>query len=266
MLPTVDFFGTEVTRLMMGSNPFNGFTYIPEVFAREDMLDYYTADNVIKAFHSAWEAGINTCVTLADTFMMRAIRQYRNEGGRMNFIAQTHTPVRFDINVSVCASADLTAMFQQGGTTDELFESGNFVTLRDHIKMMKDTGLPAGIATHRPEVIARSEDEDWGVDFYMACAHNLREHPRGWAGKDEFTFIQQDRDAMFDTIARAGKPCIAFKVLWGGKMTRTEQDIEAALRETYLRIKPCDTAVVGVFQKYTDQIKQNADIVRRILE
>jgi len=39
MILRVDFFGTPVTRLILGDNPFAGNSYIPEVHNREEMLD-----------------------------------------------------------------------------------------------------------------------------------------------------------------------------------------------------------------------------------
>jgi hypothetical protein len=69
---------------------------------------------------------------------------------------------------------------------------------------------------------------------------------------------------MFETIRKVKKPCIAFKILSGGHLCNNPEQLEAAFREAYSNIKPDDMAVVGVFQKYTDQLTQNADIVKRI--
>jgi hypothetical protein len=41
--------------------------------------------------------------------------------------------------------------------------------------------------------------------------------------------------------------------------------VEAVFRETYQNIKPTDIACVGVFQKYKDQLKENADIAAKVL-
>ena len=57
MLPTVNFCGTEITRLILGDNPFSGHSYIPEMVSGSEMLDYYTADNIIKALFDSEKAG-----------------------------------------------------------------------------------------------------------------------------------------------------------------------------------------------------------------
>ena len=41
MLPQVDFFGYQVTRLLLGDNPFNGHSYIPEVHGGDEMMLSY---------------------------------------------------------------------------------------------------------------------------------------------------------------------------------------------------------------------------------
>jgi hypothetical protein len=77
---------------------------------------------------------------------------------------------------------------------------------------------------------------------------------------------------MFEAIKKASKPCIAFKVFAGGQifLGKTETEIpavaEAAIKETYENIKPNDIICVGVFQRDKNQIKENADIVKKILQ
>ena len=48
-MKTVDFFGTNTGRLVMGGNPINGWSYITEKISRDEMMDYYTAENAIAA-------------------------------------------------------------------------------------------------------------------------------------------------------------------------------------------------------------------------
>ena len=66
MIPQVDFCGSSVTRLMLGDNPFIGNSYVPDVYPRSEMYDYYTAENVLKAMYMAEESGINTYIALAE--------------------------------------------------------------------------------------------------------------------------------------------------------------------------------------------------------
>ncbi|NSW89609.1 MAG: hypothetical protein HPY74_02815 [Firmicutes bacterium] len=269
MLPTVNFFGHEISRLIVGGNPFSGHMYVPWI-SSDEVLDYYTADRIVETFFHAEELGYKTSLLLSDDFTLRVLRQYRNSGGKMNWIAQTHPPVMLKANLMGIMKQNPIAIFHQGTMTDNLVEAGKIEELKDNIKMIKETGKPTGISTHVPETIIRAEEENWGADFYMACVHNLRKYNRYQSsfitGKTlNHTFYKEDRQEMFNVIKKVEKPCIAFKILSGGHLAVTPETLEGAFRETYENIKPYDVAVVGIFQKYKDQLKENAEIVSRVL-
>ncbi len=277
MLPRVNFFGTQVTRLVLGDNPFTGHSYIPEIHSGDEMMDYYTADNCVKALFEAENNGINTYIALADPFILRVLRQYRNEGGKMRIIFQTYPAIDLEVNLRMMLKYEPIAIYHQGGTADYMCETGQVDLLRKRLKLIKDTGVPAGLGTHVPETVLRAEDEEWGADFYMTCLYNARKTQRGQqsgfiTGKPKYlVFYPEDRFLMFDVIRKVQKPCIAFKLFAGGQIFNGKAPeempnvVEAVLRETYENIKPYDFACIGVFQKYKNQIGENAGIARKIL-
>lgn len=276
MLPTADFFGTPVSRLILGDNPINGHSYIPDVITGDEMMDYFTAQRVVEALFAAEKLGYNTCLPLASGFMLRVIRQYRNEGGRMHWIFQPFPAVTLEVNVRQMAACDPLAVYHQGTTTDGLVEAGQVNVLRDNLKKLRELGKPVGLGTHVPETILRAEEEDWGVDFYMACLHNTRK--RGGEASSFLTgkrkhirFCNEDRSLMLRVIRQIPKPCIAFKVLAGGQLFYDKAPgeypavIEEAFRETFEGVKPSDFAAVGFFQRDEDQLGQNAGIAEKVL-
>ena len=97
MIPEVDFFGTSVSRLTLGDNPFNGHSYIHQVHTGEEMMDYYTADNCVRTLLAAEEQGVNTYIALADPFTLRVIRQYRLEGGSMHVLFQSYPALDLEV-------------------------------------------------------------------------------------------------------------------------------------------------------------------------
>jgi hypothetical protein len=277
MIPTVDFFGRKVTRLILGDNPFNGHSYIEEIHSGDEMIDYYTADNCVKALFEAEENGINTYMALAEPFVLRVIRQYKNEGGKMNIMFQTYPALDLELNIQMMIKCDPIGIYHQGGTADLFCENGQTDVLRQRIKRIKDSGIPAGLGTHVPETVLQAEEEGWGADFYVACLYNARRTQRGQqsgfiTGKPKtLVFYPEDRFLMFDVIKQVKKPFIAFKMFAGGQVFigRKPEEIlsvaEAFIKETYENIKPSDMAMVGVFQKYKNQIKENTNIVKEIL-
>lgn len=277
MIPQVDFLSTQVSRLIVGDNPVNGHSYIPELISHDDMIDYYTEQNVLAAMAEGSRLGYNTWLPLANDFMLRAIRHYRNTGARLNVIFQSFPAVDFAVNVWQMAECKPLGIYHQGTTTDGLCEQGDYQIIRDRIKLVHDAGIKAGIGTHVPETVMRAEDENWGVDFYVTCLHNTR--TRGAAKESSFLtgkpkhlkFYPEDRALMFEVIRQVNKPCIAFKILAGGQIFygKTPEEIpfaaEAAIRETYENIKPTDLAAIGCFQRDKNQLQENAEIMQRIM-
>lgn len=278
MSMNVEFLGKQVSRMIVGDNPVNGHSYIPDIYSGDEMQDYYTAQNAVKALFEAEKHGINTCLPLANDFMIRVLRQYRNEGGKMNVIFQSYPAIEFDINLRMMLNVEPLGIYHTGSMTDMYCESGQHQKLRDHIKMVKDAGVLVGMGTHVPERVKRAEDEDWGADFYLTCLYNARKNREGETSgfisgkpKNHLVFFPEDRFEMFDVIKQVEKPCIAFKVFAGGQIFYDKNEEECkkaaynALKETYDNIKPNDLVCMGVFQKYKNQIEENMGYVSDIL-
>lgn len=267
----VDFFGHSTGRLIVGGNPFTGFTYIPEKITREDMLNYYTAENMERALFRAEELGYTAFICTTDDFTCRVIRQYRNNGGRLDYIAQTHVPLDFNTCIRNAVEAGAIAIFHQGTHGDGLFEDGKIEEYRENINKLRQSGLPCGLATHRPEVIEMAEREGFDTDFYMACLHNNRIHGHralsssitGVKLKQEF--FDEDRPLMLDRINKTKKPCIAYKILAGGNKANSREEVKNCFLETYRNIKDCDLATVGMFVRDNDQLLENREILDEVL-
>jgi hypothetical protein len=277
MLPAVDFFGTRVSRLILGDNPFNGHSYVADKAGGAEMLDFYTEDKVIETLFYAEELGMNTWLPLADPFIIRCIRHYKNMGGRMNVIFQTCPWYGYEQNMNQLMECGPIAFYHQGSTTDYLWETGQLDELKRIIALYRTKGLPIGIGTHYPEVIRQSEEENWGVDFYMACLHNARRNRAGeqsgfitGKSKQGLIFAAEDRPVMLETIRQTAKPVLAFKIFAGGQMFtgKSDEEIQALLRtiyrEVYSGIKPGDLAVMGVFQRDKDELGEDMRIAKEV--
>ncbi|MGI6004747.1 MAG: hypothetical protein ACOX88_04955 [Christensenellales bacterium] len=277
MIPTVDFLGTQVSRLILGDNSMVGLSYIPKQHKSAEMLDFWTGDRVVKALFEAQHCGYNAFMAVADPFILRCIRQYKNEGGTMHIMFQTYPPVDLDVNIVQMRPLNPILVYHQGTTADIWLEEGKVRFLRERIRRLRDMGLPTGLATHVPEVLFRAEDEDWGLDFYMTCLQNSRkyetEESTFLTGKEKtIRFRLKDRQVMLGAIRQIDKPCIVFKIFAGGQMFYDRDPaeipgmIEQSMREVYEGIKPGDIVLVGAFQKYHNQVRENAQIAERVLE
>jgi len=269
-LPTITLGNYEVTRLTIGGNPFSGFSHISSELDWE-MISYYTMPRLQEALDEAWRCGINTVQSRGDHHQMRMILEHRLGGGQMQWIAQTASEVA-DIyaNITRIASYEPIAIYHHGSPTDNAWHEGQIDTIADIVKAIKDTGLVAGVASHIPEVIAYAEEHEWETDFYMCCFYNLA---RGYKAapaveQDAYSrdrFPDDDPVKMTAVIRQVGKPCIAYKILAASRKCGSDADLKAAFKYAFDNIKPTDATVVGVFQKYNNQIAQNTEMVRELL-
>jgi len=281
LLPTADFFGTQITRLILGDNPAHGNSYIPDIYTWDEMKEYYTHENIVKMLWSSQDCGYNTILALASPEMLKALRQFKSEGGKLHIIFQTYPPMidDFAANVNEMLEFDPISIYHQGSTGETLIENEEIDTYLKNIETIRKTGLPTGAALHDPANVLRAEKENWDLDYYVLCPYNLRRNRKGEQSsfitgktKAHLVFHPDDRFVMYDIIKDLKKPVVIIKALAGGQiyMNRPKEEYPAItekyLAETYENIKPDDVICVGVFQRDADHIRQNAEIVAKILK
>lgn len=270
ILPAIPLGGKQITRLIVGGNPFRGNSHFSPEMSR-DMSEYYTVDQVKRVLFDCEAHGINTVQARGDVLVLQCIREYWAEGGTMNFIAQTASELA-DLRAHVRALANFGALgvYVHGTFTDAKYQAGEIQAVRDLAKSIRDSGAAVGVGTHIPEVVELIDDEGWDVDFYMACLYDFsRRHTESAiiSGKHNAReeFVHEDRFAMLERIRATDKTCLAFKILGAGRLCESEATVQEAFETAYSGIKASDACVVGMFPKYTDQVAENARIVRGIL-
>lgn len=270
LLPTIKLGNSDVTRLIVGGNPFSGNSHVSSSMDAE-MEDYFSTKTIKETLWSCLEHGMNTAQMRADKHIMRILREFRQEGGSMHWIAQTASEVAsFEGNVRQIMQYEPVAIYHHGSVTDDLYKRGEIAEIKRRMAILRDTGVPAGLCSHMPEVILRAEDEGWGADWYMCCVYNLSRADRvssAITGVSNFgePFFDEDIPIMYDTIRKVPKPCMAFKILGATRRCDTPEGIRNAFAEAYANIKPTDGVIVGVFPKHTDQVRENCGYVREIL-
>ena len=271
LLPTIRLGNALVSRLIIGGNPFSGNSHVSHALD-EAMRDYYTTANIKAALSECECQGINTVQLRADMHIMRILREHWNEGGALQWLAQTGPEfVSFQGNLrQIRQYSKNIAIYHHGSVTDGLFKAGKLDELKDRFKMMRDSGAPVGLGTHMPQVVEACEAQDWDVDFYMLSVYNLSRAERvssaitGKSNMDE-PFFEEDIPVMYQTIRSTPKPCLAFKILGATRRAGSVSQVEAAFQEAFSQIKPIDAVVVGVFQRDRNEIAANAAWVRKAL-
>lgn len=268
-LPTIHLGGRDVSRLIIGGNPFSGYSHF-SAERDEEMMDYFTAERVKATLFECERHGITAMQSRADRHVLRLLREYRNEGGRLHWIAQIATELAdLRANIRQIAAAGAIATYHHGTRSDNLWHEGRIDEVRDLLKAMRDQGLAAGMGSHIPEVIEYVEERGWDVDYYVCSVYNLNKRQResqlvSGARAVEEAFDDADRDRMLRVIGQVTKPCLAIKILAAGRKCRTPEHTHAAFRYVFDRLKPSDAVVVGMFPKHHNQVEENARILRQI--
>ena len=261
-LPTIRFGDHQVTRLIMGGNPFAAYSHFtPEM--DQEMRDWYTPERVVEVLQQAEAAGINTVQARGDYHrILYYIELFRRAGGKLHWIAQTASEMH-DVfqNIRILGAAGAIGIYHHGSQTDKFWKAGKIDQVEDYLKCMRDQGVMVGMASHMPEVIEYAEDKGWDLDFYMTCFYNLSREERhsmlvtGKFQKEEFRL--SDRDEMTKVIRQTDKLCLGFKIMAASRLCETPEGTQAAFDYAYSNIKPTDAVVVGMFPKYRDQVSEN---------
>lgn len=278
MLPTTNFLGKEITRMIVGDNPQTGHSYIEDIIPGADMKAFYTPEKILETLFVIQDAGYNAILPLSTPTNLEILKKFRSQGGKLEIIFQPYTAIPLAEMLPQMMEVEPLGIYHQGTTTDFLMETGDMDTLHKNIELIRSYGVKLGLGTHVPDTVLQAEKEDWGIDFYMLCMYNARRNRKGepsgfitGKSKAHLVFQPQDRFDAYKVIQQVQKPFIAYKILAGGQVYYGHQPeeypaiTEKMFKETYENIKPGDITCVGVFQRDSDQARDNAAMVRKIL-
>jgi len=242
-LPHVRLGALSVSRLIVGGNPFSGYSHLSAELDRE-VKRYFTVARIKATLAEAERLGIDTFCGRADNHIMRLLGEYWEEGGRVQWLAQS-APERSSIveNAKRAKLAGAKAFYVHGGVADKLLEARSLGLLREVLAAVREMGLAPGIAGHNPATHRAAIELGLDVDFHMVCFY----HPASRMGKtdektEEGRYAAADREAAVKLIREIEKPCIGYKVLAAGR-----GDPREAIPYAFRKVKPSDAVCVGVY-------------------
>jgi len=266
-LPQIPFGRASLSRLLIGSNPFNPGSHL-SVFVNQEMRNYFTSEQKIKTLRRCEDAGI-TCWQGSENHY-EIYQQFREQGGRLHYISLGSGGPNAASFLKKMVELGCLGVAHHGETTDQLFKAGKLDAIRDFLKQVRDTGMQVGISTHMPAVVDAVESKGWDLDFYMTCVyerHRSAKDLEALLGHVPIpvgeVYLQSDPPRMFKAIRQTRRTCLAFKILAAGRLSERKEWVEQAFRQTFAGIKPTDGVIVGIYDRYSDQPAENAAYVRR---
>jgi len=272
LLPTVQFGPATITRVVIGSNPLFGYSHFNGVLDRA-MREWMTADRRVETLHRAEAAGINTWQLHYSPDTISDLKRLRAEGSKLNvfLLGEGELQKNFGMIPEV-AKHGFVGIAHHGNRTDDRFRAKEMHVVRDFTKRVRDTGAMVGVSMHNPLVMDYIESAGWDVDYYMTCFYQVsrtREEARALMGGEAplgETFLEKDPARMTAMVRKTKRPCLGFKILGAGRAGWERGQIEAAFKFAYANIKPGDAVIVGMWPKFKDEITENAQVARKVLE
>ena len=264
-VPKMKFGNVEISRLILGTNQFYGFSHYSANLDHA-MRQWYTPDKICEVMRRSEQCGINTFNYVNLGRSSQDLQKFFDEGGNMHLIAQI-----IGDPAPTYKQFKPIAMYSQGEGVDKAFQNGEMDTIREWCKKARDLGTLVGVGTHKPEVIAYVEEHDWDVDFYAGCVYNRTRTAEQWkqilSGEiqemQQETYLRSDPARMYRVMRQTKKPCFAFKVLAAGRIN--DKGVEQAFRTAFESIKPTDGVFIGMWPYRKDEVRENAELVTRIL-
>jgi len=268
-LSTIRLGDHHITRLIAGSNPISGYSYMGPVLDQH-MREYFTPEQTTEFLWKCECAGINTHQFGSPEQMAGVFRKLRERGSKMKFIClHSGEPQGASIK-QVVQDTQPIAIVHHGGVTDRLFRKGRSQEVHDFVKRVHDAGVLAGVSAHNPECIKRIADEGWQVDLFMACFYYITRTPEELERMPPVVTVQigspffaSDPITMTKVIQQVDQPCLGFKILAAGRRCYDKQSVMEAFKFAFEHLKPTDGVIVGMYPRYHDQIHENAQYTRQ---
>jgi hypothetical protein len=264
-LPTIQLGPHRISRLVAGSNPITGYSYLGPHTDRQ-MREYFTVDRTVEFLQNCERAGITAHQFSNVDRAKPYIPILRERGSKLQFFglhAQRET-----LREAVALTRPI-AMVHHGGVTDQLFADGKAGQVHDFVKAAHDCGVLAGVSAHNPDCIQRMADEGWEVDFFMTCFYFVTRKTVG-KGVDlptldiSYPFFKDDPKVMTRVVRQVKQPCQGFKILGAGRLCSDQRTVRGAFQFAFENIKRADGVIVGMFPWCFDEVNANAQFNREL--
>ncbi len=244
-MPSIRLGTLEVSRLILGSNPFWGYAHKPGDVGRQ-MTEYFTDERIMAVMDEAAGYGVTTVTCPPDERWRDLWEKYRSNGGKLKvWVAQCHgDPRKMKEEITVAVKAGCQGVFIQGHRVEDAFLRKQYDMVRSWVDHSKSLNMPTGLAAHRQNVHPKAEELGFPTDFYFQCFFIPD------------TYKDEDREKAIATISQIKKPVVAYKILAAGRLPARE-----AFQCALSRIAAKDGICVGVFPKdQPNQVREDAQL------
>jgi hypothetical protein len=269
-MPTIKLGAHTVSRLIIGGNPIYGHSHFNRLLSQHQTA-WHTPARVVELMQRCEKSGINTWQNSYADRTLQDLDAYRKAGGKMHWLCLgkpdwDKNPDRIDD----AAKRKPIGIAPHGALAERLHRSKQLKVLTGLLKRIRAKGVLVGLSAHNPALIEMAEEQKWDVDYYMCCLYYLtrpRQEYEKLLGKDlplGEIYLPSDPPRMFKVIRSVKKPCLVYKVLAAGRRVGSATEVRQGFETALANIKPSDALIVGMYQQFSDQVGENAALVREI--
>jgi hypothetical protein len=246
--------------MVVGSNPILGYSYLGQ-HTDQHMREYFTPERTVEFLQRCEREGITCHQFSTPDRRVESLRVLREKGTKMQFICLHSGRPKVK---EVVEGTEPIAMVHHGGVTDRFLAENRFGEVHDYVKAAHDCGVLAGVSAHNPDCIKRIADEGWEVDFFMTCMYFVTGHKSDHLPTLElsYPFYRDDPLVMTKVVQQVKQPCLAFKILGAGRRCGDQNAVREAFQFVFSHIKPSDGVIVGMYPRFFDEIRANAEYTR----
>jgi hypothetical protein len=270
LLPVVPFGKYKLTRLIAGANTIYGYSHFNYLFSAH-MGEYHTTARVLSFLRELERAGLNTWQASWSERLETDWLKYKDQGGKLQLLLLSR-PNFNDQPEMLKRAVKLKPLgiAQHGASTNRFWDMGKLELSLDYLKRIRDLGVMVGLSCHNPLEVEYAEEKGWDIDYYMTSLYYMN-RPRkeferilGQVPLGEI-YLPGDPPRMMETIRKTKRPCLTYKVLAAGRSVNSPKEVKERMAVALNGIKPTDPVIIGLYQRFNDQIGQTADFVREIM-
>ena len=274
LLPTIRLGPYEVTRLIIGGNPIYGYSHFNQLYS-EHQRAWHTPERVVQLLKHSEGQGLNTWQCSYAERSLADLDLYRSAGGKMNWLCLGKPDWdEHPEQIEDAAKHKPIGIAPHGALGERLHRQNKIDKLADLLKRIRDAGggngCLVGLSAHNPALIELAEEKGWDLDYYMCCLYYLTrpaEEFRNILGAElplGEIYLPGDPPKMFRVIQQTRKPCLAYKVLAAGRRIGSPAERRRCFESAFANLKPTDAVIVGMDQQFSDQVAENAAVVRNL--
>lgn len=227
------------------------------------MKRWFTVQRIKDVLGEGESLGVNTLIARTDQHIMRLLLEYWDEGGEIQWFAQTcpgEGPAERCIERAIEGRAR--ACHLHGGVMDHLLAQGKLDEVPGQIERIRSAGMLAGIAGHDPEVF-RWAETNVDIDYYLCSYYNSmrRDQKPEHDERAQEWFWDRDRKMMADLIRTLSRPVIHYKIMAAGRNDPVEAFAFAARA-----MRTQDAVCVGIYNEHQPaMLTENVALLKRTL-